>query len=198
LNIAVGDFDNFIGLRDVFYDAESIEPSTVHERLQFTLDDALLPNTAKMMYGFSTFMVTIVTSNLLIAVMTNTYTAISENATNEFLLEKASTLAEIESMMSDSELANKEWFPNYLHVLVPTIVFEGHVSIDHWMGAELNVNNELAKLRTGQDELKEAMRVQQNAVVGLYEAVNGLQVSISDVGRMMTDVHNHTKQTQRP
>ena len=47
-------------------------------------------------------------SNLLIAVMTNTYTAISENATNEFLLEKASTLAEIESMMSDSELANKE------------------------------------------------------------------------------------------
>ena len=66
------------------------------------------------------------------------------------------------------------------------------------MGAELNVNNELAKLRTGQDELKEAMRVQQNAVVGLYEAVNGLQVSISDVGRMMTDVHNHTKQTQRP
>ena len=87
--------------------------------------------------------------------------------------------------------------PNHFNFLTLTI-FEGHVSIDHWMGAELNVNNELAKLRTGQDELKEAMRVQQNAVVGLYEAVNGLQVSISDVGRMMTDVHNHTKQTQRP
>ena len=40
-----------------------MNPNIFEQRLQYTLDDSLVPNTAKLVYGFSTFMITIVVSD---------------------------------------------------------------------------------------------------------------------------------------
>jgi len=191
-NLAIGDFDNFVGLKDASYPYATSSDEQLHLRLQHTLDDAMDTNTTKAIFGFSTFMITLVTGNLFVAIMTNTYTSISENATNEFSLERAATLVELENMMTNQQLSNKEWFPNYLHVLVPRTVFEGLASIEEWMGTSMNLREEVQRMAGGQNELRAAVELQGEHISALTCGYNAMQMDVTELARLIREIHAQT------
>ena len=64
-------------------------------------------------------LVPIVLLNLLIALMSDSYQRIQDRSIIELRFLRARILLEIELYLSPKELANPDWFPRYLHVLVP-------------------------------------------------------------------------------
>jgi len=68
---------------------------------------------------FFTIVIGIVLVNLLIAIMGNSFGRISERAGMEQTLLCALTVVEMELLLPDTALQRTDWFPEYLHVLVP-------------------------------------------------------------------------------
>eukprot|EP00668_Euglena_longa_P035059 GGOE01045031.1.p1 GENE.GGOE01045031.1~~GGOE01045031.1.p1 ORF type:complete len:444 (-),score=165.93 GGOE01045031.1:295-1626(-) len=64
-------------------------------------------------------LVTIVLLNLLIALMGDSYQRIQDRSGVELSLLRARIILEVEEFLSAKERANKEWFPKYLHILLP-------------------------------------------------------------------------------
>ena len=59
--------------------------------------------------------------NLLIAIMGDIFDRIQENAKAEFIFARAQIIIELELTLSKAQKENKEWFPTWLQVLVPTL-----------------------------------------------------------------------------
>ena len=59
----------------------------------------------------------IVLLNVLIAIISDTYTRVAEKTTSRSLLQRAQLLLELEETMPQSELDDKRLFPAWLHVL---------------------------------------------------------------------------------
>jgi Ion transport protein len=81
-------------------------------------EEANYPTLAKIVFVLYTAFGTIVLLNLLIALMSNIFEAVQQNSTNEWLLERAKIILEIEAELPKSE-KNAENFPLFLHVLRP-------------------------------------------------------------------------------
>lgn len=74
----------------------------------------------RLLFVFTMVLVSIVLLNLLIAIMGDSYTRISEKADLEFQALRASILLEQELFMTRKERANPRNFPRWLQVLVPS------------------------------------------------------------------------------
>ena len=65
---------------------------------------------------FSAF-ATILMLNLLIALMGSVYAEVEANVENEWLLERAQIVLDIDRYMSEADLKREDWFPRWVHVL---------------------------------------------------------------------------------
>ena len=81
------------------------------------------------LFVFFTLFVNIIMLNLLIALMSNIYEKIQENAKAEFMFAKASIVLEFEAgikekaswyQLKSERRSNTEWFPDWLQVLAPS------------------------------------------------------------------------------
>lgn len=115
--------------------------------LGVTIQDSSSPALARMLMVFFFMLVTLVMFNLIIAIMADSYASIQENSAAEFQLEKAATIVEIESIMTEEELSNKHYFPEYVHVLVPTEFMRKGARKNEWGGTVNAIKTEIDKMR---------------------------------------------------
>lgn len=142
-SLAVGDWTNSLGTTS--------DPRNSYIQREIGIRDSVSPGMVDFVYVVFVFMVPIIMGNLLIAIMQDSYAAIQENAHAEFLLEKAKALAEIETFMTQQELARKDWFPDYLHLLIPTAFLDGVVEEkEEWTGVVHRITSEISKLSRDQ------------------------------------------------
>ena len=79
-----------------------------------TYTDSLLMT---FFFHYFTLFVNIVLLNVLIAIISDTYTRVTEKTASRSLLQRAQLLLELEETMPQSELDDKRLFPAWLHVL---------------------------------------------------------------------------------
>jgi hypothetical protein len=72
----------------------------------------------KVMYALARVLVSVVLLNLLIALMNNSFSAISERSDLEICMLRANMIMEQEQLMSAKEKRDPRLFPRYIHVLV--------------------------------------------------------------------------------
>jgi len=125
-SLSIGEFDRTLGTR---------VSNDLDEEVGLLFEDSLSATVGELINAFSIFMITIVLTNLLVAVLSDSHARISENNEEEFLRERATTIAKIEEMMSDAELTNTTYFPDYIHYLYPREVLLGQVDDDGWRGS---------------------------------------------------------------
>jgi hypothetical protein len=95
-----------------------------------------------LIFVITMILVPIVLLNLLIALMSDSYEHIQDRSVQELLYLKATIILEQEQFMKEKELTRKDWFPRFLHLLVPrgqNMAKGGKIA----MGAYQGVLNEL-------------------------------------------------------
>jgi len=100
-----------------------------------------------------TFFVSIVMLNLLIALMGDIYAGVQENVENEWLLERAKIILELEPFLSTADKASKENFPSWVHVLCAASSEE-----------DVEADNYYLQLSRQFDKLSETVRVEVRGV----------------------------------
>jgi len=147
-SLAVGDWGSVMGI--------VVDPQNSYSTRGVQPADTISPGLTNLLYVIFVFMIPIVMLNLLIAIMSDSYAAIQENSTSEFLLEKAKALAEIECFMSPAERSRKDWFPNYLHLLIQSDAVEGtgFEQKEEWTGMVHRITTEIAKVVKAQTQIE--------------------------------------------
>jgi len=105
------------------------------------------------MFELLMLLVVIVLLNLLIAIMSDTYSDVHNNATLEYRLEQANIILEVEKSSAFSR-TDARLFPEWLHILRPTISLESDSKTEFQTAVEklLNQNSAISKRQESIDE----------------------------------------------
>ena len=99
--------------------------------------------------------------------MGGSYERIAENGSAEYMMPRASFVLNYETQLTAEELANKQWHPMYLHLLVPA---DDDAWAEEELNAEAGVINGVKRLLVAQTADSEA---KIEAVVQKMEGMNG-------------------------
>jgi len=180
--IAIGDFDRTLGSFSAGDDV--LLPG--QQDIQMTLQDSFTRPVAELIYTFSIFVITIIMTNLLIAILADSHARIQENHEEEFLRERASTLAKLEQIMSPTQLSNTEWFPDYIHYLYPREVLEGHVTADTEWAGSINRLKEIIGANAAQlSDVQNEQRVLKGEVRSLQQRMYTISSGVDKLLEIM-------------
>lgn len=147
------------------------------------------PAMSVTLFTIYTFVVNIVLVNLLIAIMTNTYSKVTENEGLRFLINKADLIDELELSLP-MWLTQADWFPEYLHVLKVHPNSQYEVSLDNiWTGMGLLEQ----KLYGSTEELHSRVAALEESVTELHGKldmlISALMARPSDDAPVILDDH---------
>ncbi|GMH71660.1 hypothetical protein TL16_g05712 [Triparma laevis f. inornata] len=113
-------------------------------------------STSMLFIAFTIF-INIIMLNLLIAIMGDIFDKIQENAKAEFIFARANIILEFEGTLNEEQRKNKEWFPTWLQVLVPTLDSDG-VDEGDWVGKVRSLKKSFNKVSDKLDASEKARK----------------------------------------
>ena len=108
--------EGYASLPDVFYTLYNVMIGGGADDVYFA--GSRSPEVSIALYFSFMLIVAIVLLNLLIAIMGDSFDRVQENAEDVFQRERAGQLVEMELNMTNEELTNKKYFPEYVNVLM--------------------------------------------------------------------------------
>eukprot|EP00055_Hartaetosiga_balthica_P010180 m.42663 g.42663 ORF g.42663 m.42663 type:complete len:1323 (-) comp7069_c0_seq2:2542-6510(-) len=146
----------------------------------------------KLIFVVTMVLVPIVLLNLLIALMSDSYERIQDRATIEFYRLRAQIVHEQELFFSKNERLRRDWYPRYLHVLVPSSFHEATVDAE-WQGVMHEIKQEIHNRGR---QMAMQMNSTKQALAQLQDEVAQLQRDTSRQLNTMTVLLNQVLENQ--
>ncbi|EGD81722.1 WD-40 repeat protein [Salpingoeca rosetta] len=137
------------------------------ELLNFSAGSYTIP--LKLVWVLTMILVPIVLLNLLIALMSDSYELIQDKAVVEFQRLRAQIIREQEIFFDRSAFQRKDWYPRFLHVLLPRGRNTGGADSSQWQGVLHALRGDMHELATTTNERIDATEAK---VDRLLEKVN--------------------------
>eukprot|EP00456_Euglypha_rotunda_P081705 TRINITY_DN7993_c0_g1_i9.p1 TRINITY_DN7993_c0_g1~~TRINITY_DN7993_c0_g1_i9.p1 ORF type:complete len:216 (-),score=25.84 TRINITY_DN7993_c0_g1_i9:222-869(-) len=116
------------------------------------------------------FFVSIVMLNLLIALMGDIYSGVQENVENEWLLERAKIILDLEPFISEADKRNKENFPSWVHILTATSTEEDSGPDNYYFQLSKTIHQVAETLRGEVRALEQRTRAKMDERLDATEA----------------------------
>ncbi|GMH50018.1 hypothetical protein TL16_g00674 [Triparma laevis f. inornata] len=142
------------------YDLENLD--RLNNDSEFTM--------TKIMFVCFTMLLNIIMLNLLIAIMGDIFDKIQENAKAEFLFARANIILEFEDVLTKKQKENREWFPVWLQVLVPTLK-STEMQDGDWVGRVRALKDSVNTVRQQLDESEKKREMEVKILNSRYQDV---------------------------
>ena len=113
-----------------------------------------------MLLMIFTYFINIVMLNLLITIMGDIFDRIQQTALADFFFGRANIIMEFEATISAKQKENKEWFPTWLQVLVPTLENDDDIYNEDWVGRVRALKNTVNRVR---NDLKDSTKARMES-----------------------------------
>jgi len=145
-----------------------------------------------LLFILSTFLMVLVSLNLLIAIMSDSVDRVQEQGIVSKYREKASLLRTIEEHLGSTDLLREAWFPKYLLVTVPesTNPIENAADPRAWKGRLAQAKADLQTALPAEGEVTK-LGVQQRQ---LSEAQERMQLDLDKIHAAQTRLHEGQEQ----
>ena len=161
----------------------------------------------RLLFVLSMVVVPVVLLNLLIALMSDSYERIQDQADIEFQALQAGIILKIEEFLSEKDKRDEEKFPKWLHALVPAgkgngkgesgMAWQGVLNdIKGQIGAQQEqMQNEMDAVKTEVNAVKTEVNVEVHAVKTEVKAdVNAVKVEVNAVKTEMATMSSELKE----
>eukprot|EP00911_Craspedida_sp_UC1_P001051 UC1_evm1s789 len=141
----------------------------------------------RLLFVLSMVVVPVVLLNLLIALMSDSYEHIQDQADIEFQALQASIILKIEEFLSEKDRRDEEKFPKWLHVLVPA--GKGSGKGDSGMAWQGVLNDIKGHIGAQQEQMQSEMDAVKTEVNAVKTEVNAVKTEVkAEVNTVKTEV----------